>query len=77
MLADEPFAKAWGSLDKHVSINDSLYGRLVSSLESRITFDERFEVTSVPFFILDFKLLNWKLANFTFKVLYWVSSYWC
>ena len=40
-----------------LSINNNLCGKLISTLESSITFDERFKVTSVPFFIPDFKSL--------------------
>ena len=46
-------------------VNDYLCGKLISSLESLTTFDERFKDTSVPIFIPDFKLLSWEL-----KVLY-------
>ena len=49
--------------------------KLVSSLESPITFDERFKVTSVPIFVPDFSLLSCELDNFTFKVLYLVPLY--
>ena len=38
--------------------NDNLCGRLLSSLESLITFDERFNVTSVPVSFPDFDLLS-------------------
>ena len=44
--------------------------KLVSSLESSITFDERFKVPSVSFFIFDFNLLSCELHNFTFIVLH-------
>ena len=56
-------------------VNDNLCGKLVSSLESLATFDERFKDTSVPFFVPDFKLLNCKLKCFIFKVLYLVNFY--
>ena len=39
-------------------------------IESPTTFDGRFKITSVPFFIPDFKLLSCELDSFTFKVLY-------
>ena len=39
-------------------------------IESLITFDERFKVPSVPFFIPDFNLLSCESEDFTFKVLY-------
>ena len=56
--------------------NDNLCGRLLSSLESLITFDERFNVTSVPVSFPDFDLLSCELDNFTFKMLHWVNLYW-
>ena len=49
---------------------------LVPSLELPITFEERFQVTPVLFFIPDFYLLSCKLDTFTYKVLYWVTFYW-
>ena len=48
-------------LETCVLVNNNLCGNLVSSLELPTTFDESFEVASVPFFILGFNL---------FKVLY-------
>ena len=53
-----------------VLVNDNLWGKLISSLELPITFDEIF--TSVPFVIPDFKLLRCDLHNVTFNVSYWV-----
>ena len=49
--------------------------KLVTLLELPATFDERFEVTSVPFLIPDFNLLSFELENITFKVLYLVVLY--
>ena len=49
-----------------VSVNKSLCGKLVSSLESLKIFDEGFKVTAVPFSIPDFNLLSYKLDNFIF-----------
>ena len=66
ILADELFAKALWSLETLVPVNSNLCGKLVPSLESPITFDEIFKVTSIPFFILDFNLFNCELDNFTF-----------
>ena len=59
--------KGLQSLETCVSVNNNLYRKLVPSLESLITFDKRFTVTSVPIFIPDFDSLN--ADNFTFKVL--------
>ena len=70
MLADEQFSKAIRRLTTYVKVNKNLRGNLVSSLESQVTSDEKFKVTSVPFSIPDFILLNCELENFTFKVLY-------
>ena len=41
-LADEPFEKALQNLKTCVSVNNSLFGKLVSSLESPVKFDEGF-----------------------------------
>ena len=49
ILADE-FVKASRILELYVLANNDLCGKFVSSLESPTTFDERFKVTSVPFF---------------------------
>ena len=50
--ADEPFAKALWSLETCVSVDNNSCRKLVSSLESPITFHERFKVTWVPFLFL-------------------------
>ena len=41
---------------------------LLESLESPITLNERFKVTSVQLFTPDFDLLSCELDNFTIKV---------
>ena len=56
ILADEPFAKALRIFEICVLVNNNLWGKLFSSLESPTIFDERFKVTSVPFFIAYFNL---------------------
>ena len=40
------------SLETWVSINNNLCGKLISSIESRTPFGERFTVTSLFFFFL-------------------------
>ena len=50
----------------------NLCGKLFSSLESPTTFEEIYEITSVPFSIPDFNLLSRELVDFTYKVLYGV-----
>ena len=58
ILADETFAKALRSFKTSVLVNNNLCGKIFSSLESSITFDESFKVTSVPLFIPNFNLLS-------------------
>ena len=65
ILTEELFAKALKSFETCELVNNNLCEWLFSSLESTATFDEHFKVTSVPFFIPDFNLLNCKLDNFT------------
>ena len=40
------------------SVDNKLFGKLVSLLEFPVKFDERFKVSSVPFFIPDFNSLS-------------------
>ena len=61
---DESFAKALQSLETCVLVNNNLCGKLVSSLEFPVKFDERFQVTSVPFLIPDFNWLSCELDSF-------------
>ena len=75
ILAEELFVKALRSFGTCMLVNNNLWGKLFSSLESPTILDEIFKVTSVPFFIADFNLLDWELDNLTFKVLYWVILY--
>ena len=56
ILADEPFAKALRIFETYVLVSNNLCGKLVSSLEFPIKFDERFKVNLVPFFIADFQI---------------------
>ena len=52
VLADVLFAEALWSLKTCVSVIDNSCGELESSCESLTTFDERFEVASVPYCFL-------------------------
>ena len=70
LLAEELFTKALRSFVTCVLVNNNLCEKLFSSLESQIVCDERFKVTLVPSFIVDFKLLSCESASFTFNVLY-------
>ena len=63
----ELFAKALRSFESCVLVNNNLWRKLFSSLESL----KRFKVILVPFFYCIFNLLSCELDNFTFKVLYW------
>ena len=74
ILAAEFYVKALRSRETCVLINDNLWGKLFSSLESAIIIDERFKVTSVPFFVTGFNLLSCELDNFAINVFYWVVS---
>ena len=64
VLADELLEKCLQGLDTCLSVNKNLCGKLVSSLEPPITFDERFKVTSAPSCIPYFNLLSCELDNF-------------
>ena len=61
ILAYEPFSKALLIFKTCVLVNNSLCGKLVSSLELPIKFDEWIKVTTVPFFIADFNCSFWKI----------------
>ena len=63
ILAYELFAKALRSFKTCVLVNNSICGKLFSSLESSTTFDESFKVTSVLFFVPDFNLLSCELGK--------------
>ena len=56
-MTDELFAKALQSLKICPSFNNNIYGKLVSLLESQITFDER--VTSILFT----KVVNYTIVH--------------
>ena len=51
-------------------VNNNLCGKLVSSSELPIIFDDNLKTTSVSFLIADFNLLSCEFDNFTFKLLY-------
>ena len=64
------FANALQNLETCLSVNNKLSAKLASSLKSPIPYDEIFKVTSIPFFIPDFNLLNFELDKCTFKLIY-------
>ena len=69
----ELFAKALLRFETCVLVNNNLWGKLFSSLESPTTFDEIFKVTSVPSFVPDLNLLSCEVDSFTFKVLSYIN----
>ena len=56
------FIKALQSLEACLSVNNNLHGKDLS--KSQITFEVRFKVTSVTFFIPNFNLLSCELDKF-------------
>ena len=50
IFGDKLLAKAFRILETCISVNNIICGKLVLSLESPITFDESFRVTSVSIF---------------------------
>ena len=66
ILVDEPFVKALRIFETCVLFSNNLCEKLVSSLEIPIKFDEKFKVTLILFFIVDFNLLNYELDKFYF-----------
>ena len=73
VLDDEPFAKSLQIFQTYVLVDKNLRGKLVSSLEFLVTFDERFQFTSISFLIPDFNLLSCELDNVAINVLYLVT----
>ena len=66
---DELFVKALRRFATCLLINNKLYGKLVSSLELPIIFDDNLKTISVLIFIADFSLLSGQFDSFTFKLL--------
>ena len=64
ILADELFVIVLQILETCVSVNNILCINLFSSLEFPIKFDERFKVTSVPFFLSLFSYFLLIFINF-------------
>ena len=65
ILGDELFASGLQNLETCQPVNNNLFRKSVSSLESLITYDERFKVSSAPFCIPDFDLLRSELGKYT------------
>ena len=51
IITDEPFAKSLQIFETCILVNNNLCGKLVSSLELPMKFDERFKVTSILFLL--------------------------
>ena len=60
ILADETVAKALRSPKTCLLVSNNIDGNLGSSLNSPTPFDERFKVTSIPFFTCDFNVFKKK-----------------
>ena len=67
MSINELSAKALWIFETYLSVNNNLWGKLFSSLESPIIFGDNLKTTSVSFFIGDFNLFNREFDSFTFK----------
>ena len=76
ILVDELFTKGLGRFGTCLLVNKNSCGKLVSSLELPIIFDDNLKTISVLFFIADFNLLSCEFDSFTFKLLYWVILCW-
>ena len=63
---DKWFAKALRRFATCLLVNSNLWGKLVSSSELPIIFDDNLKTTSVSFFIADFNLLRCKFDSFKF-----------
>ena len=70
MLTSELIVKALQKFAACLLFNDNVCGKLVSSSDLPITFDNNLKTTSVSFFIADFNLRSCKFDSFIFKLLY-------
>ena len=60
ILVDKPFEKTLQSFETCVLVNNNLFGKSFSLLESPAAFDQSFNVTLVPFLFL---ILIYEIAN--------------
>ena len=74
IVAVEPLAEALPSFETCVLVNNNLCGKLVSLSNSPVTLYEKFNITLVPFFTLDFNLFSFYLDNNSSEVLYYNIS---
>ena len=70
ILTGELFVEALWRFATCVLVNNNLCGKLVSSLISRIIFDDNLKTVSVSYFNANFNLLSSELDTTTFKYLY-------
>ena len=70
ILPDELYAKALQSLENGLSHNKNVRGKLVFQSELPIKFEEKFKVTSVTFFFLEFNLSSCELDSNILKLLH-------
>ena len=74
-LFDELFIKTLRILKACVLVNNNLCGKVVSSTELLIAFNESFKNSSGQFFITACNFLSCELENFKHKLLYRVNLY--
>ena len=72
ILADKLSVKVLRRFATYVLASNSLYEKLLSSLEILIILDDNLRATPVSYFVADFSSLSSKSDNFTFTLLYWV-----
>ena len=63
-------AKALRRFATCLLVKNILCGKLVSSSELSVIFDDNLKITSVSLFIANFNLLSCEFDNFTFKLLH-------
>ena len=70
ILVDVCLAKVLQRFKTCLLVSNNLWGKLVSSSELPIIFDDSLKTTSVSFFTADLNLLSCEFDSFTFKLLY-------
>ena len=70
ILADELFAKDLQGFTTCLLLDNNLCGKLVSSSELPIKFDDSLKTTSVSFFIAYFNVLSCEFEHFCIESFY-------
>ena len=71
----DKFTRALWRFQAFVLVSNSLWGKLASSSELSIRFDDKLRALSVSFFVADFNLFSCEFGNFTFTDWYWGILY--